>query len=49
MKNILLTAVLLFSCAAGFSQTAEELTEQMTPKKDSITAIQARVDASGTN
>ena len=45
MKNIFLIAVLLFGCAAGFAQTEEELKAQMAPKKDSIKAIQGRVDA----
>jgi hypothetical protein len=45
MKNILVTITLFFVCALGFSQTEEELREQMAPKKDSIAAIQARVDA----
>ena len=45
MKHIILTAALLLTCAFGFSQTEEELKAQMAPKKDSIAAIQARVDA----
>ena len=45
MKNIFLTTVLLMTCVLGFSQTEEELKAQMAPKKDSIAAIQARVDA----
>ncbi|MFS4455212.1 DUF3078 domain-containing protein [Maribacter sp. 2304DJ31-5] len=45
MKNILLTAVLLLVCVLGFSQTEEELKTQIGPKKDSIAAIQGRVDA----
>lgn len=45
MKNIFLIAVLLFGCAAGFAQTEEELKAQMATKKDSIKAIQGRVDA----
>ncbi len=45
MKNIFLTTLLLVACALGFSQTEEELKAQMAPKKDSIAAIQGRVDA----
>jgi len=45
MKNIFLTIALVFTCAYGFSQTAEELTSQLSTKKDSLAAIQARVDA----
>lgn len=45
MKNIYLITVLLLSCTLGFSQTEEELKAQMAPKKDSIVAIQGRVDA----
>lgn len=45
MKHIILTMALLLTCAFGFSQTEEELKAQMAPKKDSIAAIQARVDA----
>ena len=45
MKKIIATIGLLFVCAFTYSQTEEELTEEMAPKKDSIAAIQARVDA----
>lgn len=45
MKNILLFTALFLSCAFGFGQTEEELKAQLAPKKDSIKAIQARVDA----
>lgn len=45
MKNIFLTTALLLTCAFAFSQTEEELKAQMAPKKDSIAAIQGRVDA----
>lgn len=45
MKNIFLTIALVFTCAYGFSQTEEELTSQLSAKKDSLKAIQARVDA----
>lgn len=45
MKNIFFIAVLLFGCAFGLAQTEDELKAQMAPKKDSIAAIQGRVDA----
>jgi hypothetical protein len=45
MKNIFLTIALVFTCAYGFSQTEEELTSQLSAKKDSLKAIQSRVDA----
>ncbi|MFS4466372.1 DUF3078 domain-containing protein [Maribacter sp. 2210JD10-5] len=49
MKNIFLIAIMLLACTLGFSQTdmqtAEELKAQMGPKKDSIAAIQGRIDA----
>lgn len=45
MKNTLLLTVMVLSCALGFSQTEEELKAEMAPKKDSIAAIQGRVDA----
>lgn len=45
MKNIFLTIALVFTSAYGFSQTEEELKSQLGPKKDSIAAIQGRVDA----
>ncbi len=45
MKNTFLTIALVFSCAFGFSQTAEEFKSQLGPKKDSIAAIQGRLDA----
>lgn len=45
MKNIFLTIVLVFTCAYGFAQTVEELKSQLGPKKDSIAAIQGRLDA----
>ncbi|MFT6796666.1 MAG: hypothetical protein ACJART_001810 [Maribacter sp.] len=45
MKNIFLTIVLVFTCAYGFAQTEEELKSQLGPKKDSIAAIQGRLDA----
>ncbi|WP_281541900.1 DUF3078 domain-containing protein [Maribacter aestuarii] len=45
MKKIIFTTALMLTCALGFSQTEEELKAQLGPKKDSIAAIQARVDA----
>lgn len=45
MKNIFLTIALVFTSVYGFSQTEEELKSQLGPKKDSIAAIQGRVDA----
>jgi hypothetical protein len=45
MKNIILSFALVFTCAYGFSQTEEELKSQLGSKKDSITAIQSRLDA----
>ncbi|MGB3151610.1 MAG: DUF3078 domain-containing protein [Maribacter sp.] len=45
MKNIFLITVLFFIYTLGFSQTEDELKAQMAPKKDSIAAIQGRVDA----
>lgn len=45
MKKIILTLSLGLVTALGFSQTEEELKAQMAPKKDSIAAIQGRVDA----
>jgi hypothetical protein len=45
MKNIFLSFALVFTCAYGFSQTEEELKSQLGSKKDSITAIQSRLDA----
>lgn len=46
MKHVLITCLLLFFAAATFGQkTAEEIKAEMTPKKDSIAAIQGRVNA----
>jgi hypothetical protein len=46
MKKIILLFVLLMAPLAGFAQeTEEELKSQIGPKKDSIAAIQGRVDA----
>ncbi|MFX0555938.1 DUF3078 domain-containing protein [Maribacter sp. CXY002] len=45
MKNTLLLTVMFLASVLGFSQTEEELKAEMGPKKDSIAAIQGRVDA----
>lgn len=45
MKNTFLVTFLLLGCAFGFGQTEAELKAEMAPKKDSIAAIQGRVDA----
>jgi hypothetical protein len=45
MKNTFLVTLILFGCAFGFAQTEAELKAEMAPKKDSIAAIQGRVDA----
>ena len=45
MKKLVFTLLASFTIAAGYSQTVEELKAEQAPKKDSIAAIQARVDA----
>ncbi|MGB5370413.1 MAG: DUF3078 domain-containing protein [Flavobacteriaceae bacterium] len=45
MKIRMITMVAVFSISAAFSQTADELRGEQAPKKDSIAAIQSRVDA----
>ena len=45
MKKIILTLALALAANVGFSQTEEELKAQIGPKKDSIAALQGRVDA----
>lgn len=46
MKRVLLLVGLLFVSVIGFAQeTEEELKALLGPKKDSIAAIQGRVDA----
>lgn len=45
MKNTFLVTFLFLGCAFGFAQTEAELKAEMAPKKDSIAAIQGRVDA----
>jgi len=44
MKHIFVTIALVFTCVYGFSQTEEELISDLGPKKDSLTAIQSRID-----
>jgi hypothetical protein len=44
MKKIILMLGLAFVVGVGFSQTEEQLKAQIGPKKDSITALKARVD-----
>ncbi len=43
-KKLLSILVVMFTISAGFSQTKEELKSEQKAKKDSISAIQARVD-----
>ncbi|WP_417855827.1 DUF3078 domain-containing protein [Xanthomarina gelatinilytica] len=43
-KKLLSILVVVFTISAGFSQTKEELKSEQKAKKDSISAIQARVD-----
>ncbi|WP_418497880.1 DUF3078 domain-containing protein [Flagellimonas sp.] len=45
MKKSLLTAMAFFVLTVTFAQTEEELKAQIAPKKDSIAAIQSRVNA----
>ncbi|MEM8999092.1 MAG: DUF3078 domain-containing protein [Bacteroidota bacterium] len=45
MKKIVLAALAICMVNFSFGQTKEELQAEMTPKKDSIAAIQGRVDA----
>lgn len=45
MKKSLLTAMAFFVLTLTFAQTEEELKAQIAPKKDSIAAIQSRVNA----
>lgn len=45
MKKILITLSLVLWASIGFAQTEEELKAQLTTKKDSIAAIQSRVNA----
>lgn len=45
MKKIIFVLALCASMTTTFAQTAEELKAEQAPKKDSIAAIQARVDA----
>ncbi|WP_405268111.1 DUF3078 domain-containing protein [Cellulophaga sp. Ld12] len=45
MKKLVFTLVASFAITAGFSQTVEELKAEQAPKKDSIAALQGKVDA----
>ena len=45
MKRITVTLLCMFVTIAGFAQTADELKAEQATKKDSIAAIQGRVDA----
>lgn len=45
MKKTILTLFASIALASGYAQTVEELKAEQAPKKDSIAAIQARVDA----
>jgi hypothetical protein len=45
MKKIILTLLVGFALATGHSQTAEEMNAEQARKKDSISDIQARVNA----
>ncbi|MBT8306580.1 MAG: DUF3078 domain-containing protein [Maribacter sp.] len=45
MRNLVFTIVAFLTISAAFAQTADELKALQGPKKDSIAAIQGRVDA----
>jgi hypothetical protein len=45
MKNTIIRVVAVLAFSATFAQTADELKAEQAPKKDSIAAIQGRVDA----
>ncbi len=45
MKKVLFALIAVFALSSTYAQTLEELKAEQTPKKDSIAAIQARVDA----
>ncbi len=45
MKKLLFTAIAFLVVVSTMAQTEEELKAQIAPKKDSITAIQSRVNA----
>ncbi len=45
MKKVLMTALSMVAFSAIFGQTVDELKAEQAPKKDSIAAIQGRVDA----
>ncbi|MFD1293073.1 DUF3078 domain-containing protein [Lutibacter holmesii] len=45
MKKVILAIAVLFGTTSLFAQTLEELKAEQAPKKDSIAALQAKVDA----
>jgi len=45
MKKLLLAFVMVLALSPAYAQTLEELKAEQTPKKDSIAALQAKVDA----
>ncbi len=45
MKKVLFALIAVFALSSTYAQTLEELKAEQAPKKDSIAAIQARVDA----
>jgi len=45
MRKLLLAFVMMYAFTSTYAQTLEELKAEQTPKKDSIAALQAKVDA----
>ena len=45
MKKLLVAFVMMFALTSTYAQTEEELKAEQAPKKDSIAALQAKVDA----
>jgi len=45
MRKLLLAFVMIYAFTSTYAQTLEELKAEQTPKKDSIAALQAKVDA----
>ncbi len=45
MKNLVFALAAMFTLTSAYAQTLEELKAEQAPKKDSVTAIQGRVDA----
>jgi len=45
MKKLLIAFVMVFALSPTYAQTLEELKAEQAPKKDSISALQAKVDA----